>query len=289
MNILLCGGAGYIGSHMLRRLLRDGHGVVVLDNLSSGHRAALQGCELVVGDLLEKPLQVRVFVWHRFDAVMHFCAKSLVAESVREPYACQCRRYARSAGCDARARRAATGLFFDGGGVWNAAHRRYRRRPSAQSDQPVWTQQDDGRGHPARRSPCAWTAFGEPALLQRGRCRRGRIDRRGVRTGNAPDSERLAHCRCLYTAPTIRPATVPARAITCMSRILRTRISRRWRTSLRTQSTRLATTAHADRIDHRFGMALASMPPLLKRFCWFSAATGGARKPRCSTRKTRWP
>ena len=73
---------------MLRRLLRDGHGVVVLDNLSSGHRAAVQGCELVVGDLLDAPLLERVFVRHRFDAVMHFGAKSLVAESVREPYVC---------------------------------------------------------------------------------------------------------------------------------------------------------------------------------------------------------
>ena len=85
MNILLCGGAGYIGSHMLRRLLSDGHDVVALDNLSTGHRAAVQGCELVVGDLLDAPLLERVFAQHRFDAVMHFCAKSLVAESLREP------------------------------------------------------------------------------------------------------------------------------------------------------------------------------------------------------------
>jgi UDP-glucose 4-epimerase len=85
MNILLCGGAGYIGSHMLRRLLGDGHAVVVLDNLSSGHRAAVQGCELVVGDLLDAPLLERVFAQHRFDAVIHFCAKSLVAESMSEP------------------------------------------------------------------------------------------------------------------------------------------------------------------------------------------------------------
>jgi UDP-glucose 4-epimerase len=86
MNILLCGGAGYIGSHMLQRLLRDGHGVVVLDNLSTGHREAVRGCELVVGDLLDAALLDRVFAQHRFDAVMHFCAKSLVAESMREPY-----------------------------------------------------------------------------------------------------------------------------------------------------------------------------------------------------------
>ena len=85
MKILLCGGAGYIGSHMLRRLLRDGHRVVVLDHLSSGHRAAVQECELVVGDLLDAPLLGQLFARHRFDAVMHFCAKSLVAESMRDP------------------------------------------------------------------------------------------------------------------------------------------------------------------------------------------------------------
>lgn len=53
MNILVCGGAGYIGSHMVRWFVRDGHRVTVLDNLSTGHREAVGDVELVVADLLD--------------------------------------------------------------------------------------------------------------------------------------------------------------------------------------------------------------------------------------------
>ena len=49
-RVLVCGGAGYIGAHMVRRLHRDGYEVVVLDNLSTGHRAAVHGAELVVAE-----------------------------------------------------------------------------------------------------------------------------------------------------------------------------------------------------------------------------------------------
>lgn len=87
MNVLVCGGAGYIGSHMVRRLQRDGHAVVVLDNLSTGHAESIRDCELVVGDLLDATLLENVFTRHRIEAVMHFCAKSLLGESMREPLA----------------------------------------------------------------------------------------------------------------------------------------------------------------------------------------------------------
>jgi UDP-glucose 4-epimerase len=52
MNILILGGAGYIGSHMVKRLLNLGHAVVVFDNFSTGHRQALTGGTLIEGDLL---------------------------------------------------------------------------------------------------------------------------------------------------------------------------------------------------------------------------------------------
>lgn len=87
MKLLVCGGAGYIGSHMVRHLTARGHEVVVFDNLSTGHRAAIGDVALVVGDVLNPVALDALFAAHRFDAVMHFCARSLVGESVREPYA----------------------------------------------------------------------------------------------------------------------------------------------------------------------------------------------------------
>lgn len=86
MKVLVCGGGGYIGSHMVRHLVAHGHEVVVFDNLTTGHREAVGTAALVVGDLLDPPSLVSLFAAHRFDAVMHFCALSVVGVSVREPY-----------------------------------------------------------------------------------------------------------------------------------------------------------------------------------------------------------
>lgn len=86
MRVLVCGGAGYIGSHMVRRLMTAGHAPVVFDNLSTGHRAAVGAAPLVVGDLLRRADLDALFATCRFDAVMHFCARSLVGESVAQPY-----------------------------------------------------------------------------------------------------------------------------------------------------------------------------------------------------------
>ncbi|MGA7440434.1 MAG: UDP-glucose 4-epimerase GalE [Luteibacter sp.] len=88
MNILVCGGAGYVGSHMVRYLLEKGHEVVVYDNLSTGHRESVPaGTPFVHGDIGDAGKLARVFADHTFDAVMHFCARSLVGESVIDPYA----------------------------------------------------------------------------------------------------------------------------------------------------------------------------------------------------------
>lgn len=87
MKILVCGGAGYIGSHMVRCLVGQGHDVVVFDNLATGHREAVGAVPLVVGDLLEPASLDALFRAHSFDAVMHFCALSLVGVSVTDPYA----------------------------------------------------------------------------------------------------------------------------------------------------------------------------------------------------------
>ena len=86
MDVLVCGGAGYIGSHMARWLAAHDIGVTVLDNLSTGHREAVQWGELVEADLLDPGSLERAFAGRKFDAVMHFCARSLVGESMTRPY-----------------------------------------------------------------------------------------------------------------------------------------------------------------------------------------------------------
>jgi len=84
MNILVCGGAGYIGSHMCKRLARSGHVPIVFDNLSTGHDWAVKWGPLVRGDLLDSDALSQTFRDHIIDAVMHFAARSIVNESIRE-------------------------------------------------------------------------------------------------------------------------------------------------------------------------------------------------------------
>lgn len=85
MNILVVGGAGYIGSHMVRLLDGQGHNVVVLDNLSTGYPAAVTAGELVIGDMADSKLVDQVLGDNAIDAVMHFAACALVGESVVDP------------------------------------------------------------------------------------------------------------------------------------------------------------------------------------------------------------
>ena len=85
MNVLVTGGAGYIGSHTVRELLRRNHRVVVLDNLSRGHRAAVSGARLVQGDICDRELLGELLAREKIEAVLHFAASSLVGESVRFP------------------------------------------------------------------------------------------------------------------------------------------------------------------------------------------------------------
>jgi UDP-glucose 4-epimerase len=85
MRILVVGGAGYIGSHAVRFFLARGHDVWVLDNLSMGHRAAVPGERLVVGDLAEPHRLDHALLVHRIEAVVHFAASAYVGESVKHP------------------------------------------------------------------------------------------------------------------------------------------------------------------------------------------------------------
>ena len=85
MTILVCGGAGYIGSHMVAELIEKGNDVVVLDNLEKGHKDALLGGKLYIGDLRDKDVLNKVFTENKIDAVIDFAAYSLVGESMTEP------------------------------------------------------------------------------------------------------------------------------------------------------------------------------------------------------------
>src|SRR5215510_9201702 len=85
MKILVTGGAGYVGSHAVRVLAARGIDVVVLDDLSKGHREAVPPGTLEEGSLLDRARVDEVFARHRPDAVMHFAAHTAVGESVEDP------------------------------------------------------------------------------------------------------------------------------------------------------------------------------------------------------------
>lgn len=85
MKVLVTGGAGYIGSHVVRQLGHAGHDIVVFDNLSTGYRWAVTAGELVVGDLADEAAIDDLFSRHNFEAVLHFAANIVVPESVANP------------------------------------------------------------------------------------------------------------------------------------------------------------------------------------------------------------
>lgn len=87
MSVLVLGGAGYIGSHTVDRLVDQGQDVVVVDSLVTGHRAAINDkAKFYQGDLADQDFMRKVFTENpEIDAVIHFAAYSLVAESMKKP------------------------------------------------------------------------------------------------------------------------------------------------------------------------------------------------------------
>ncbi|MFW5498765.1 MULTISPECIES: UDP-glucose 4-epimerase GalE [unclassified Maridesulfovibrio] len=86
LSLLVCGGAGYIGSHMARMIAEAGHDVTVFDNLSTGHAEALKWGKFVQGDLRSHEDLAKLFAENSFDAVFHFSGLIVVSESVEKPF-----------------------------------------------------------------------------------------------------------------------------------------------------------------------------------------------------------
>ena len=96
-KLLVTGGAGYIGSHVVRQLGAAGEDVVTLDNLCTGFREAVTAGELIVGETGDADLLDRIFAEHDIDTVMHFAAHTIVPESVADPL-----KYYRNNTCSSR-------------------------------------------------------------------------------------------------------------------------------------------------------------------------------------------
>ncbi|MBQ4431021.1 MAG: UDP-glucose 4-epimerase GalE [Synergistaceae bacterium] len=86
MSVLICGGAGYIGSHNVRAFKAHGEDVIVADNLETGHRASVSAdVKFYEGDIRDSSFLDKVFTENKIEAVIHFCAYSLVGESMEDP------------------------------------------------------------------------------------------------------------------------------------------------------------------------------------------------------------
>ncbi|MGZ3495303.1 MAG: UDP-glucose 4-epimerase GalE [Thermodesulfobacteriota bacterium] len=84
-TILVTGGAGYIGSHVVKELLHQGHKPIVFDNLQTGHREAIADALFIEGDLSDQEKRTEIFQANSIDGVMHFAGDCLVGESVQNP------------------------------------------------------------------------------------------------------------------------------------------------------------------------------------------------------------
>ena len=172
MQVLVTGGAGYIGSIVTEALLRGGHTVIVYDNFSKGHRdAVVPPATLVEADLLDPRALREVLEGYRIEAVVHMAADSLVGESMQDPS-----KYYRSnlqAGLSLfdmmKLAASAAGVLVHRGGLRRAAETADRGRRSCPADEPLRRYETRVRtGAPLVR-PRAWITIRQPPVFQ---CRR---------------------------------------------------------------------------------------------------------------------
>ena len=190
MTVLVTGGAGYIGGHMVLGLMDAGEKVVVLDNLSTGFAWAVpEGVELVVGDFGDAELVSRLIATRRIDAIAHFAAKIVVPESVTDPLGyylnntCQCAHADRMRG---QRRRQAFHLLLDRRRLWRDGVRAGDRDDAAQPDLALWPLEADGRVDAGgRRARLRFPLCGA-ALFQRRRRRSA-----GAGSGRRPRWRRI--------------------------------------------------------------------------------------------------
>ena len=224
MTVLVTGGAGYIGSHMVHALVDAGERVVVLDNLTTGFDwAVAKGAPLVVGDVGDQPRVAALIAEHRVDAIIHFAASIVVPDSVRDPLG-----YYRNNTVNSRAliETAVEGgvrhfIFSSTAAVYGNPERvPVARRRSHGADVALWLLEADDRDHAARRRHRPRAAPRDPALLQRRGRRSARphrpVDQRAPPTSSRSRSKPRSACgrKWRSSAPTIRRRTAPASATT---------------------------------------------------------------------------
>ena len=194
MNVLVVGGAGYIGSHCVRQLAAAGHRPVVLDNLVYGHRRAVAPpVPFHEGDLGDGAVVRRVLTQEQIGLVMHFAAFCYVGESVTDPL----KYYLNNVGATLHLLKAmlavggeAVRLLLHLRHLWGSRPAADDRGSSAGADQSVRPDQA-GRGERAEVArPRPRAELRRLPLFQRRRRLRGRFDRRGPRSGDAPDPPR---------------------------------------------------------------------------------------------------
>ena len=166
MNVLVTGGAGYVGSHAAKLLAREGHEVWVYDNLVFGHRAAVAPGRLIEGDLLDRAKLEAVLRQRQIDAVMHFAAFAYVGESVTDP----AKYYQNNVVGTAIGGSLAYRLLKHLRHVWRTRGSPDPREPAPKPDQSLWLYQVGHRARAGRLRPGLRLELRGTAVLQCGRC-----------------------------------------------------------------------------------------------------------------------